>query len=118
MNTSFLKEDGYTLIESLVAMSIFVSVLIPLGSVVGNILIMSDNSMQRQALQIAQNEIRSVLESSHVFNAEKKVEIFIVKTESVQSARLQSVTVRVSRESRRTKVIVVLHKKALKERWN
>jgi type II secretory pathway pseudopilin PulG len=55
------KEEGYTLLETVVAMALFVAVLIPLGSVIGNLMLDKTSERLRTALQIAQSEMNRTI---------------------------------------------------------
>lgn len=50
-------ESGYTLIESIVAMVLLVGVLIPLGIMVGKLMLSNDSDTLYHALRVAQSEI-------------------------------------------------------------
>lgn len=82
------NEDGYTLVETLVAMSIFVSVLIPLLAVIGNATLISDTSLQRAAMRIAQTELITALHASVETHEKTTVNGFIAEIEVKASGRL------------------------------
>jgi len=54
------QQSGYTLMETVVAMALFVSVLIPLGATVGKLMLSDNSDITRQALQVAETEMCSI----------------------------------------------------------
>ena len=93
--------SGYSLVESLVAMSLFLSVLIPLIGIAGNVLIVSDSTEIGRALAVAQLAIldeESAVESREGFEIER--------TEGLASD-YRAVTVKVHKNG---KQLVVLHR--------
>ena len=65
------EEDGYTLLETLVAMALFLSVLIPLGVAIGNLTLGDSAATLNVTLQIAQSEMSRAL-LRHDFHDERK----------------------------------------------
>lgn len=108
------SESGYTLVESLVAMTIFVSVLIPLASGVGNVLLQSDTSHQRKALHLAQSELAIAAHSLALGVIEQLKDGYKIVTSSMQTGRVTQITVRVSKVGS-MKSLAVLHKALLSE---
>jgi hypothetical protein len=51
------EEDGYTLVETLVAMVLFMSVLIPLGMAIGTLLLDKEGEKINKALLLAEREM-------------------------------------------------------------
>src|SRR5436190_6135900 len=70
MNTA--NEDGYTLIETLVAMAIFLSVLIPVGVTIGNFMLDGSASRITLAVQAGQSEISRVIAEHDFVNGTRK----------------------------------------------
>lgn len=54
MKVFMANESGYTLLETLVALALFLSVLLPLGVVIGNLIL--DDSANRMALALTSGE--------------------------------------------------------------
>jgi len=54
------EEGGYTLIETLVAMGLFVGVLIPLGASIGNMVIEDSSARMSTAYHLALSEMNRV----------------------------------------------------------
>lgn len=106
------SESGYTLVESLVAMTIFVSVLIPMASSVGNSLMLTDTSRQREALHLAQSELNRALQLSSIGVMETSKEGYSVISECEQRGRLFEITVRVLKGGS-SKPLAILHKSIL-----
>ena len=55
------NESGYTLVESIVAMTLLVGVLMPVGVTVGSLTLSDDSNSLFHALRVAQSEICSPL---------------------------------------------------------
>ena len=68
MNIGSIARDqsGYTLLETVVSMALFVGVLIPLGAAVGKLMLTDDSDMTHYALQVAETEICSVIPRNEV----------------------------------------------------
>lgn len=108
------SESGYTLVESLVAMTIFVGVLIPLASGVGNVLLQSDTSHQRMALHLAQSELTNASHPPALGETEQVKDGYKIVTSSMRAGRVNQITVRVSKIGS-MKWLAVLHKALLAE---
>jgi Tfp pilus assembly protein PilV len=111
---SHLKdEEGSTLIESLVAMTILVSVLLPASMFLGYVAASPQNEEKILALGIAQSEMEQVLGSRDYQNRSKivdrkwTVQNRITKTENL--VKIQIVVYRVNR----TKPVIQLQTKRL-----
>jgi hypothetical protein len=61
------NEEGYTLVESLVAMALFVGVLIPLLGIMGNLMFDRRNVDSYRALHVAESEMNRIV-STHDFS--------------------------------------------------
>jgi prepilin-type N-terminal cleavage/methylation domain-containing protein len=85
MVVSVLHQDsrGYTLIESLIAMSLFLAVVIPLGAAIGHLMLDQHSTHLNDAMQLAQSELSyveamqeftdRVSESEHGLIVERKI---------------------------------------------
>jgi Tfp pilus assembly protein PilV len=73
------NEDGYSLVETLIAMALFVSVLLPLYGSVGKLLFDKIPDRKSQALFIAQKEMTEI-SLNRDFNeiADKQLDGFVV----------------------------------------
>lgn len=113
---NFRDEQGYTLVETVVAMSIFLGVVIPLVSALGDFMMDSKATLTRKALFIAESEMSKV-ESDHQFsNLDQKLEGgFILARRVYVQGRLADVRVSVSDPRRSDKEVVVLNKSILTE---
>jgi prepilin-type N-terminal cleavage/methylation domain-containing protein len=56
----FRDERGYTLIETLIAMSLFLAVVIPLGAAIANLMLDQHSARLNDAMQLAQSELSYV----------------------------------------------------------
>ena len=103
---------GYTLIETLVAMALFLGIVIPTGALVVNVMLKTDTRRDYQALRIAVSELAQVEEETvagSVFKVVKdgfKVEETIDREHDVVTI---VVTVRDSCQS--SAALIKLHKK-------
>ncbi len=106
------NEKGYTLLETLVAMAIFTSVMIPLVGTIGNFLLDRSSEKMQRALQCAETEIaRTILESNYVDGTNEDPESgFIVRREIAAFVNSQDVTVTVSEMKNPQNILIVLHK--------
>ncbi|MEP0822952.1 MAG: prepilin-type N-terminal cleavage/methylation domain-containing protein [Ignavibacterium sp.] len=109
----FRDERGYTLVETLVAMTIFVSVVMVMATALGNILLSSDTGRDRMATNIARSQIAALSGSGENAGGEKMVGDFKVEFSSVVNEKLQRITVRVvdtNGATSRKNTGIVLHK--------
>jgi type II secretory pathway pseudopilin PulG len=102
------REDGFTLIESVVAMGLFAGVVFLLVSVFSGFMLDDFPSRSNQALAIAQSEIASV-KSAHAFSSSIKDTIgFRVTREVSVENWLTQVIVTVSASNKPSKVYTKL----------
>ncbi|MGD0339097.1 MAG: prepilin-type N-terminal cleavage/methylation domain-containing protein [Bacteroidota bacterium] len=108
-------DKGYTLIETLVAMAIFVSVLIPLGATIGNFILDRSAETMQKALHCAETGMsRIVAEQDFMASRiENDKDGFIVQNQVDESGNTADITVSVSSVRRPEKVLVTLHKTVL-----
>ncbi len=106
------NEKGYTLLETLVAMAIFTSVMIPLVGTIGNFLLDRRSEKMQNALQRAETEIsRTVLENNYVDGTIEDPESgFIGRREIIPSTDTQDITISVTSNKDPKTILVVLHK--------
>jgi prepilin-type N-terminal cleavage/methylation domain-containing protein len=100
-------ESGYTLVETLVAMVIFLSVLIPVGFGVTSYLFDREAEDVREALLLAEEKMST---PEHRESGETPHGRFVVKSEIVLSGTLVEYRVTVSRSGKPTSPLVVLSK--------
>jgi hypothetical protein len=115
MRSVIYSEEGYTLIETLVAMALFLGVVLPLIGLLGNFSVGHSHARESEALRIAESEIcRAMGEDtlnnrdtlfSHGFRLER-----IVRTDS----SLISIIVSVSDTGTTKKKYITLEKLLLK----
>jgi type II secretory pathway component PulJ len=103
------SEMGYTLLETVVAMALFLSVLIPLGITIGNLTLDNSASRMNSAFQIAQSEMcQTVLKKN--FQSEKKNSNpgFVLEKTIKRDGRLVDVTISVYQAKKpETKVLTI-----------
>ncbi len=68
------REDGYTLVETLVAMVLLTTVLIPLGVSVGTLLLDREGEEREKALLVAERSMTNAVEGESMASSEEKVE--------------------------------------------
>lgn len=78
------EEKGYTLIETIVAMALFLSVLIPLITVLGNSMLDRKAKLTDRALALAVSEMNSIAETKDFSETRKVTEDGLVVRRSVQ----------------------------------
>ncbi len=88
-------EHGYTLVESLVAMSLFVTVVLWMLGSVGNLMFSENTGELEQAMRIGQTELSHV-DRRMLSENKKMVEGYIVDCRVTKSDNLAEVTVRIS----------------------
>jgi type II secretory pathway pseudopilin PulG len=116
-NTMMLKkpslnnttERGYTLVETVVAMALFLGVLIPLVTTVGNVLFDRKTALFQKALAVAQTEMSLVIASKNYIESTRITEDGLVVVRSIQKRNpLVEVKVTVKTTSEQSKELVVL----------
>jgi hypothetical protein len=110
------EESGYTLVETLVAMALFLSVLIPLGVSIGTLLLDKDAEKTHQALLIAESAMsQAVLErdlQSQQFDLEGG---FRVQKEVSETSQTKDIEILVTQQKKPGKILVRLHKSVVRE---
>jgi len=107
MNT----ERGYTLIETIIAMALFLSVLIPLIGTMGTMMFDRKAMVATKALMLAQSEMSTTIAHQDYINAVKTSEpgfILIKKIERYNS--LVEIRVAVKLSTDQSKELIVLKK--------
>ena len=104
-------QSGYTLMESVVAMALFVSVLIPLGAAIGKLMLNDDSDLVRYALQMAETEMCSIVPQSETAgSANNAVDGFVVAKDIQFEVNLLQVGVTVSSAKNPGRILVSLQK--------
>ncbi len=107
-------EAGYTLLESLVAMSLFVAVLIPTVGLVGNLMFDRKPDQDRHALLAGETEMcRVIATQDFADGTNAEVPDFVLSRTVVKTDVLVEITVTVALKEAPRKTILVLHKSLL-----
>lgn len=94
MNRLIEGEEGYTLVESLVAMALFVTVVLALFESVNYLVVMSGRDDLKEASLIAQTEIANVSDDS-LFAMRRRSGHFMVERQVQQHRGYAEVTISV-----------------------
>ena len=108
---SWADQRGYTLIETLVAMGLFLSVLIPVGVTMGNLML--DDSVNRvaSALRAGQTEVSRVMTEHDFTNGTRKIDqSFTVERSVTLSRNLVDVQIIVRDFKSPARSILTLHR--------
>ena len=88
------KEDGYTLIETIVAMALFLSVLIPLVTIMGNTMLDRKANLTSKALALAVSEMNMTAGTRDFSDMQKTTgDGFIIQRNIQKSSSLTEVEV-------------------------
>ena len=105
---------GYTLVETLVAMALFLTVLIPLGSAIGNLILNKSSDHIRTALHLAEREINiAEIADQPLESGEERRQGCIISRHVTRHGDLASVRVTVADERQPGKPLVLLEKSFL-----
>ena len=105
------KEEGYTLLETVVAMVLFLSALIPLVTVVGNFMLDGTVIQQRLALQTAEEEMcRSTVDQNFTNDITKIEHGLLVERKVHHTKNLVEVQITVTSLRRPDNILVTLNK--------
>ncbi|MBI1806233.1 MAG: type II secretion system protein [Ignavibacteria bacterium] len=107
------REEGYTLLETLVAMALFVGVLIPVGASVGNLMIERTSDQINSAFHVAIKEMSRIAVDRDFVNNDTEVEGFIVHRKVDRNKNLIEVQVAVASLKKPNTTIVLLTKSFL-----
>lgn len=113
MKSSFdiSSECGYTLIETVVAMALFLSVLIPLVGTIGNMMFDRKVILAERALTLAQSEMSETLYNQDFVNITKTSENGLVIIRSVERySSLIEIRVVIKMSPDQPKELIVLKK--------
>ena len=103
------QEYGYTLIETIIAMALFLSVLIPLITIMGNVMFDRRANLTGKALMFAVSEMNIVADSKKFSDANRITEDGLVIQRIVKkSIPLTEVEVVVKTSGEQSKEIIVL----------
>jgi prepilin-type N-terminal cleavage/methylation domain-containing protein len=108
---NWFNDKGYTLIETLVAMAIFLSVLIPLVATIGNFMLDRSAESMQKALHRAETEMsRTIAERDFITSRmEFEKEGLIVQKQVEGYGSTTDITVSVSAIQKPEKMLVTLH---------
>jgi type II secretory pathway pseudopilin PulG len=113
---AFQEESGYTLVETLVAMALFLSVLIPLGVCIGTLLLDKDAEKTHQALLIAENAMGKAVHERVIEIQQFDLEGgFRVQREVSETAQTKEIEILVTQQKKPGKILVRLHKSLVRE---
>ena len=105
------SEDGYTLLETVVAMALFLAVLIPLMVMIGNFVLDRTPEDLREALRIAQSEMSRIENGSRVPHEQSShVGRFTIETSVKDTLGICTVQLSVRGSRDMTSVILTLEK--------
>jgi prepilin-type N-terminal cleavage/methylation domain-containing protein len=115
MNKYIQTDRGYTLIETLVAMAIFVSVLIPLGVTIGNFILDRSPETAQKALHCAQSEMSRVIDERDFVPSigDSEKDGFHIRRQVEESGYTADITISVSAVGKPARILVTLHKTIL-----
>jgi len=112
INTNdFETERGYTLIETVIAMALFLSVLIPLIGTMGTMMFDRKATTLTKALMLAQSEMSTTIAHQDYINAVKTSEPGFILTKNIERYNsLIEIRVIVKSSSDQSKELIVLKK--------
>ena len=103
------REEGYTLIETIVAMVLFLSVLIPLVTVMGNSMLDRKANLTGKALALAVSEMNNIELSREFIETQRTTEDgLVVQRTIIKSIPLTEVEVVVKTSTAQSKAIITL----------
>jgi len=104
-------QSGYTLLETVVSMALFLSVLIPLGAAVGKFMLSDNSDMLHHALRIAEGEMCQANAQNEAPGKVSTVnDRFRVERDITIEGNLVTLRVRVASVKRPEKSLVALQK--------
>jgi len=104
------NEKGFTLVESVVAMSLFVIIVLGLLSSASSLMFSPKNEQLQEALLLAQNELQTLGEKGSIYTEKKVTEKFIVDREVFKKSGRIEVVISISSEKQPEKNLVSLSK--------
>jgi hypothetical protein len=112
--TALEDQSGYTLLETVMSMALFVSVLIPLGAAVGKLMLSDNSNTLHHALRIAESEICSTTPQNEVSGGSNTIiDGFVVEKDVTVDGNLVTVKVAVASVKKPAKSLVALQKTIL-----
>jgi hypothetical protein len=103
-------EDGFTLVETVVSMCLFLAVLIPLLVAVGNFMLDSRPTILRHATALAESEMNLVVLTQEFTQKETATDNFVIERTVETGARIVKVHVTVATVKEPQKIIAGLDK--------
>ena len=105
------SERGYTLIETVIAMALFLSVLIPLIGTMGTMMFDRKAVIATRALMLAQSEMSSTIANQDFIDAVKTSEAgFILERKIVWINSMIEIRISVKPSSDQSKELIVIKK--------
>jgi Tfp pilus assembly protein PilV len=105
------NQAGYTLMETVVAMALFVAVLIPLAGIIGNMLLDKTPEYQSTALQLAETEISNAIHTSDFSDISKKTDNgYLVERKCTKVNGSVTINIEVARQSKPQNKLITLEK--------
>jgi len=90
------SSEGFSLLESIVAMALFLSVLIPLGTIIANALIKDTTGTRQTALHLAEKAVHEAERTVQVGKYQQEYDGFLIETESVREGDLMTINITVT----------------------
>lgn len=110
----YQDEQGYTLVETVVAMGLFVGVLLPLSGSMGSLFLDRKTESMSRALQLAESEITEIsIQRDFTSGARKEEEGFVVTRKITKGAFSFDVEVAVASSRKIDAPLVLLTKTIL-----
>ena len=109
----YTNENGFTLVETVVSMSLFLAVLIPLLVGVGNFMMDNKSDILRHATVLAESEINQAALMRDFEEKETITENFIIERKIETAARIVRIHITVAVLKEPQKIIVGLDKSIL-----
>jgi prepilin-type N-terminal cleavage/methylation domain-containing protein len=104
------QQDGYTLIETIIAMALFLSVLIPLISMMGNMMFDKKAQQMNKAFSIAVSEMNTIADSKEFVEQKSYANGFTIQRVVQKLPPLVEVKIIIQTENERPKDILVLRR--------
>ncbi len=109
------NEKGYSLVETLAAVAIFLSVLIPLITIVGNFFLDSSTQRIHTALRLAETEIdRTITREEYTANRSTTDDGYVIIRTVNEAVQYHEITVSVETMKKPGKTILELRKTVLR----
>ena len=109
----YTNENGFTLVETVVSMSLFLAVLIPLLVGVGNFMMDNKSDILRHATVLAESEMNQAALMRDFEEKETITENFIIERKIETAARIVRIHITVAVLKEPQKIIVGLDKSIL-----